>query len=82
MYICKQDDKLRFCRAHLRKTQLGLSLRALTRVLVTGEGEFSRYGGCDGSWEIRERGMPVLLPALSSMAPSSGKWACFDALGG
>ena len=38
-------------------------------------------GGCDRSWGICERGMPVLLPALSSMSPSYGKLAFLAALG-
>ena len=39
-------------------------------------------GGCGRSWVVCNRGMPVLLPALSSMSPSSGKWVILAALGG
>ena len=55
---------------------------ALMRVQGNRRRRAQPIGGCGKSGMICVRGMPVLLPALSSMSPSSGKWAILAALGG
>ena len=69
--MCKKDGKLRFCRAHLRKTQLVPVATSPHKSAGNRRRRVQPIGGCDGSWEIRERGMPVLLPALFSMSSLS-----------
>ena len=59
-----------------------VATRSLMRVQGNRRRRAQPIGGCGRSGVICVRGMPVLLPALSSMSPSSGNWTILAALGG